>query len=228
MPIPRLADMSPEQGTEIFDLTAQTDLQAGDVFVVVDVSDTTGDGNGTTKKITAQTIINGLQLLSGFPRVKRVGTVHTNVTTTGTKVTDLDLALEAGTYTYQYTLILRSATTTVGPMVGVNFTGTGNPRQIAQWADNTIALTDESYGMSPQGSKSFGFIAGMADSTKSTTAPAMGTTVGVKTAATDTLMIVQGIIIVTVAGNLELWHSSETATSTTVEVGSSLVVVKTA
>jgi len=56
----------------------------------------------------------------------------------------------------------------------------------------------------------------------------MGTTVGVKTTATDTLMIVQGIIIVTVAGNLELWHSSETATATSVEVGSSLMVNKTA
>jgi len=228
MTVPRLADLSPEQGVEIFDLTAQTDLQTGDIFLVVDVSDTTGDGNGTTKKITAQTIANGLQLLSAYPRVKRVSTQHSISSTTGTVVPDLTIALEIGTFLFTYTLLVRSATSTVGPMVGVNFTGTGNPRQIAYWADNTAALTDETYGMSNQGSKSFGFIAGMADSTKSTTAPAMGTTVGVKTTATDTLMIVQGIIIVTVAGNLELYHSSETATVTSVEVGSSLMVNKTA
>ena len=226
MAIPRLADMSPEQGVEIFDLTAATDVAVGDLFVIVDVSDTTGDGNGTTKKITGATVATGLQLISAFPRVKKVGTQHSISSTTGTKVTDLDMALEIGTFMFQYTLILRSATTTVGPMIGVNFTGTGTPKKIAMWADNTAALTDETYGMSDQGSKSFGFIAGMADSTKSTTAPAMGTTVGVKTAATDTLMIIQGIIIVTGAGNLELWHSSETATATSVEVGSALMANK--
>ncbi|HEY5443802.1 MAG TPA: hypothetical protein VIJ87_04880 [Pyrinomonadaceae bacterium] len=227
MAVPRLADFTPEQGVEIFDLSAATDVAVGDLFVIVDVSDTTGDGNGTTKKITGATVATGLQLISAFPRVKRLGTQHSISSTTGTVVSDLTMALEIGTFLFTYTLLVRSATATVGPMVGVNFTGTGNPRQIAYWADNTAALTDETYGMSNQGSKSFGFIAGMADSTKSTTAPAMGSTVGVKTTATDTLMIVQGIIIVTVAGNLELYHSSETASATSVEVGSSLMVNKT-
>jgi hypothetical protein len=70
-------------------------------------------------------------------------------------------------------------------------------------------------------------MSGMATKTYSTTAPNMGTTVGVVTTASDTPGYIDGILIVTAAGNLELWHSSETATATSLEVGSSLVVVRT-
>lgn len=73
-----------------------------------------------------------------------------------------------------------------------------------------------------------GFISGMAQDAESTTSPNMGTTIGTSVTATDILCFIEGIIIVTVAGDLELWHSSETATATSVEIGSSLVVVRTA
>ena len=228
MVVPRLADFSPEQGVEVFDLTAQTDLQTGDIFIVVDVSDTTGDGNGTTKKITAATMLAGLQVLGGVPRVKRVGTQHANSTVTGTKVTDLDITLEVGTYIFNYYLITRSATATTGIQFGVNFTGTGTPIEHFRFMDNSSALNTDTHAMDDQGVLGFGTVQGMANRTKTTTAPNMGTTVGFATAATDTLCMIEGLVIVTAQGNLELWHSSETTTSTTVEVGSSLMVVKTA
>jgi hypothetical protein len=50
----------------------------------------------------------------------------------------------------------------------------------------------------------------------------------VASTGTDILCFIEGIIIVTGSGDLELWHSSETATNTSVEVGSSLVVIRTA
>lgn len=165
-----------------------------------------------------------------MPRVSRLGAQHAISATAGTKVTALDQALEVGTFAFQYYLILRSATITVSPLLGVNFTGTGTPLMIFRFADDTAALTDEKHTMSNQGSQAFGFMSGMANSVKTTTAPNMGSTAtnAVKTAATDTLVIIEGIVIVTVAGNLELWHSSETATATSVEVGTSLIVTRTA
>lgn len=166
----------------------------------------------------------------GRVRVARLGSQHSISSTTGTKVTGLDTALEIGTFVFKYCLILRSATITVSPLLGVNFNGTGTPLMHFRFADDTAALTDEKHTMSNQGSQAFGFISGMANATKTTTAPNMGSTAtnAVKTAATDTLVFIEGLIIVTVAGNLELWHSSETATATSVEVGSSLVVTRTA
>lgn len=218
---------------KITDFTALTaaNLADTDVLTWVDLSDTTMDASGTNKKMTwaelkAAAILAMQQ--AGMPRVTRLNSVHSISSTTGTEVVDLTQTLEAGTYTFAYTLIVRSATTTVGPMLGVNFTGTGAPRMHFRFADASTALTAEVHSMDDQGNLAFGFISGMANNIETTTAPNMGTTVGVATTATDILCFIEGIIIVTASGDLELWHSSETATATSVEVGSSLVVVRTA
>lgn len=207
-------------------LTALTGVNAdvADLLPIVDTSAT------ASKKITLAELTAYLQT-KGMPRIKRVSpTAHSNSTVTGTKVTDLDLALEAGTYTVQYNLITRSATATTGIMFGVNFsTGTAAVKTfVMSWPDGSVALTAYTDDMSSEGTKGLGVIAGMATKTYTTTAPNMGTTVGFKTAAADTPAFIQGTLIVTVAGTLELWHSSETTTATTVEVGSSLVVIRTA
>lgn len=183
---------------------------------------------GTTKKLTLAQIETLLQTL-GMPRVSRLDNQHSISSTTGTKVTELDQTLEAGTYTFVYALILRSATTSVSPLLGVNFTGTGAPRMHFRFADASSSLLAELHTMDDEGSNAFGFISGRASNTESTTAPNLGSTatLAVATAATDTLVWIEGIIVVTASGNLELWHSSETATATSVEVGSSLVVVRT-
>lgn len=130
---------------------------------------------------------------------------------------------------FKYYLMVQSATTTVGPMLGVNFTGTAAVKtMIAYWADATTAITAEVHAMDDAGILSAGFISGMAMNAYSTTAPNMGTTVGVSTTGSNIPMIIDGLLIVTVSGDLELWHSSETATSTTVKAGSSLVVTQVA
>jgi len=183
---------------------------------------------GTSKKLTIAQIVTLLQQ-SGMNRVKHLGTTHTISSVTGTEVTDLQHTLEIGTYCFEYSLIVRSATTTVGPMLGVNFTGTAAVKtMVAWWADATATIAAEVHSMDDQGILSAGFISGMANKAYSTTAPNMGTTIGVSTIASDIPMFIKGIVIVTVAGDLELWHSSETATSTSVEVGSSCVVIRTA
>ena len=183
---------------------------------------------GTSKKISITQLVTLLQSL-GMARVKRLGSQHANSSTTGTEVTDLTMALEAGTYQVQYNLIVRSATATVGPMFGVNFTGTAAVKTFQmQWADASTALTAYTDDMSDDGTKGLGVIAGMNTKAYQTTAPNLGTTVGVKVTASDVGAYIQGTLIVTVAGNLALWHSSETATATSLEVGSSLSVIRVA
>jgi hypothetical protein len=183
---------------------------------------------GTSKKISITQLVTLLRTL-GMPRVSRLSSQHSISSTTGTIMANLSQTLEAGTYVFQATLIVRSATTTVGPMIGVNFTGTAAVKSmIARWADATTVITAEVHAMDDEGIKGAGFISGMATKTYSTTAPNLGTTVGVSTINVDIPMIVEGILIVTASGSLDWYHSSETATATSVEVGSSVVVVRTA
>lgn len=184
---------------------------------------------GTSKKMTLDQLITFLQT-KGMPRVLKLGSTHSISSVTGTEVAGLTMALEIGTYTFQYALLVGSSTTTVGPMLGVNFTGTAAVKtMIARWADATTAITAETHIMDNMGVLGFGYISGMASNAYSTTSPNMGTTVGVTSAALpDIPMIIEGLLIVTAAGNLALWHSSETASATTVEAASSLVVIRTA
>jgi hypothetical protein len=73
-----------------------------------------------------------------------------------------------------------------------------------------------------------GFHVSLAQNAEHTTTAPTGTTSGVAVVNSDFLVVIRGIMVVTDSGDLELWHKSETATSTTVELGSSLVVIRTA
>lgn len=161
--------------------------------------------------------------------VARVNATHTLSSTTGSQVPLApEVGLGVGTYCFDFYLIVRSATTTVGPMLGVNFTGTAAlPVFHMRWADATTAISAETHIMDNVGILAAGFISGMAHNAYSTTAPNMGTTIGVAAADLNIFCKIEGIIIVTVPGILQLWHSSETATATSVMVGSSLIVQQT-
>jgi hypothetical protein len=177
---------------------------------------------GTSKKLT----VAQLQDLLGITK-KRLTADHAISSTTGTEVTGLEVAsLTAGTYDFKYCLLVQSATTTVGPMLGVNFTGTATVFMHFRFADASASLAAEVHSMDNVGSLGFGFISGMAHNAFSSAAPNMGTTVGVSTINTNILCFIEGKLIVTATGNLELWHSSETATSTTVKAESSVSVVR--
>ena len=166
----------------------------------------------------------------GMPRVLKLGSQHSIASTTGTKVTGLDMTLEAGTYYFKYALMVTSANTSDGPQLGVNFsTGTAAVKNFVMWwADNTSVITAEVHTMDAVGIKTAGFISGMAHNAYTTTAPNMGTTIGVSATATNIPCFVEGLIVVTVQGNIELWEAAEGANAATVEIGSSLMVIRTA
>jgi len=208
--------------TKISALTAASVAAAANEFGINEA--------GTSKKLTLAQIITFLQT-KGMPRVATVITPHSNSTTTPTEVSNLTQVLEAGTFLFEHWLIVRSSLAGTAPVFNLNFTGTAAPfNWWYEYADNSAtllaALGVVSHNVSTQ---SLGFGMRQSENTEATSAAGnMGPVGGVQTAATDALVMIRGLIVVSVSGDLELWHGSETANATTVEVGSSVKIVRTA
>lgn len=210
--------------SKISALTALTSANAlgSDELVINDAS------VPQTKRITLTQLRLWLQE-NGMTRVQRLDTQHSVSSTTPTKVTDLDTDLDPGTYTFDYRLLVQSATITVGPQFNLNFTGTATrARWWFEYADLSATLLAAIGTMAHDTSTStLGFLMAKAEDDFATTAAGnmgpVATTNPVQTAATDHMCIIRGIIVVSAVGDLQLWHGSETATATSVEVGSSLV-----
>jgi hypothetical protein len=230
MTIPLLALFEGAKATTELPTIAGDVLTVSDHLAVVDDSDTTDHADGSDKVTTLADLITFLQRNGGLPRVKALAADHSISSTTGTEC-DMSLTLEAGTYTFDYYLILQTATTSVSPLVGINFTGTVTAfTAIYYFADASSSLLAELHTMDDEGVNTFGFISGRATRTETTTAPNLGSTatLAASTINVDIPVHITGSIVVSVAGDLELWHSSETATVTRVEAGSSVVVHRTA
>lgn len=150
-----------------------------------------------------------------------------NATTTGVKIDGLDLRLEPGTYEFEYSIISQAAATNTGIKFGVNFTGT-QTALVANWRfqeSTTAAGTGAHSQNSGTGGK---LITGSSTRAVSTTAPNLGPSISVDAVNANMASYLKGKIVVTVAGNLELWHGSEVATSTQVMAGTSLTVRRVA
>lgn len=198
--------------TTIPGLPAVTTPDVSDLFIV--------DQGGTSRKLTSQQLLDEL----GVYRAT-LASDHAISSVTATEVTCGLVGLAAGNYIFQYNIIAQSATATVSPMFGINFTGTAATRamkcRIAGTGTTAITgVADDAGATSGQIEES------VATSAFSTTTPNMGFTGGVATTAVNILYIIEGIILVTASGDLELWHGSETATSTTVKAGTSLFAIR--
>lgn len=172
-------------------------------------------GAGTRKLICSP-------LASQNPAVRVIALAanHAISSTTGTEVTGIEFPdVQPGTYIIEYFLLIQSATLTVGPMLGVNHSGTAAVRKMCLRypSTGTTAIT----GVADDVGAATGQIMECHPVTAfSTTSPNMGHNGGVATINANILDYIEGIIVVTAIGNLELWHASETATSTTVMAGS--------
>lgn len=162
------------------------------------------------------------------PVVKALTADYINSSTTGTEVTGLSVDLEPGTYRFELALILRSAATATGASLGINFTGTHTALVATMEYPSTGAAAstgvadDDSAGNVDQLYEAF------VTRTESTTAPDLGPLTGVAAANVDHYVTVNGIIVVTVAGQLELWAASEVAASEIrLQAGSSLILTRT-
>jgi len=151
---------------------------------------------------------------------------HAISSTTATEVSCGTNTLASGTYIFTYYILAQSATSSVSPMFGINFTGTAAVKafKLRYPGTGTTART----GTADDDGDTGGQIEESDHETAyTTTAPNMGATGGVATTGANILYIIEGILIVTASGDLELWHGSETATSTTVSAGTSVVITRT-
>lgn len=176
---------------------------------------------GTPKKIT----LTQIQALLGIIK-KTVGSTVNNSTTTAAKITDLDVTLGAGTYTFKYSIIYQSAATTTGVKFDVNHSGTVT--RIVWWSRYASTGTTASTGAA-----SMAAAGGTGNLHESFGRRAKGTagitpTVSVDAANSDMLMIIEGIIVISASGDLQLYHGSEVAAQSSVMAGSSLEVTQIA
>ena len=157
--------------------------------------------------------------------VKRLGTDQSNSTVTPTNVTGLETACPVGTWIFEYYLIIQSGATTTGHRFSVNHDGTVTSF-LAQvlWPGGTTAAADavDQDFVAAGGQLLSGFYA------RAKSTAGWGTTLSVDTANADIMYIVQGIMVVSVDGNIELWHGSEVAAASTVKAGSTLRLTKAA
>lgn len=160
----------------------------------------------------------------GAPTTRRLNSQHDVASATGTEVTDLSVTLGSGTYTFTYYLFTQAANTTVGLALGINYTGTMTRMAVhMRYADTGTTATT---GVADSATAGIAeeMVGIFATITRSTTACNLGPLTNHDAANTDTLIIVEGVIVVSDTGDLELWHNSDAATTTSLMVGSSLVL----
>jgi len=147
----------------------------------------------------------------------------TNSTTTAAKITELDYPLGVGLYYFRYAIRCGSSATGTGFNFGVNYTG--NSTGVTYIRTHVTGGTSAVSGVSePNASPLTGqLVEGMATNALSTTAFNL-VNGGVRVANVYQLNIVEGLIETTTAGNLELYHGSETAAATYVGRGTKLMV----
>lgn len=177
---------------------------------------------GGSKKITLAQV----QDLLGIQKV-RLGTQHDNSTVTPTAVSGLAVAMVAGTYTFKYHVIYQSAALTTGIRLNVNYTGTKGAF-VYQWRWVDVSATASTAVPTQAGVIAAGQVQGAFSSRTAFTTGAGGVTLSVDAINSDMLAIIEGTIVTTGSGNLEIWHGSEVAFISSVMVGSSGVVTRVA
>lgn len=146
----------------------------------------------------------------------------TNSTTTFQTV--MSTKLSPGTYAFRYWVCYQAAAATTGVKFQFTFTGTAS-RFLASSQYQTTGGAAAT---------------GAADQVTTTTAQlvegwsaralssSLGPSLSVDTANADMLLIIDGLIVVTVQGTLNLQHASEVVAASTVKAGSSAVFQKVA
>lgn len=159
--------------------------------------------------------------------VSHLNSDHTNATTTGTEVAGLTQTLTAGTYAFKYSLIVQSnvAGGSGGMRFGVNYTGTTTRAVSTLTYYSTGTSSTSGIATSSQG----GLVEHDSSRLLTTTAPDMAVP-AFQTVNVDTFTTIEGVIVVSNGGDLELWVNIAATSGQTVSVesGSSLAVTKMA
>jgi len=187
----------------------------------------TGTPTATTATLnTNSTQIATTAYVDGKIFTTSLGTDHTSGSTLASPVSCSATGVPTGTYVFQYYILAQSGTAGTSPMFGINFTGTASVKAFRlRYPDTGTTATS---GTADDDGSLTGQIEGSDEETAfTTTNPNMGATGGVATTGANILYIIEGILVVTASGNLELYHGSETNNNTIVKAGTSLILTKT-
>ncbi len=160
------------------------------------------------------------------PVVVSLASDQSNSTTTPTELTGLSVVnLQPGTYVANYYIWYQNGATTTGIRFDLNFTGTVTVFLWNQsWVDASATAATAAADQDAVAATGHVYAA---FASRAKGSAGRGTTISVDTANGDMLMRIEALFIVTVAGDLELWHGSEVAAISTVKAGSSLILHKT-
>lgn len=127
-----------------------------------------------------------------------------------------------GRWAFKYKVIYRSGATATGAGFSVNHTGTVTRFVVSEWFVTTGGAAAN--GIADQvASDTASMVEGKSQRTKDAK---LGASLGVDTANADMQRIIEGTVVVTGTGSLELKHYSEVAAATTVMADSNLELVK--
>lgn len=143
-----------------------------------------------------------------------------STTTLATCMTTIGVG--SGTWTFKYVIIYQAGATTTGVDFAINHTGTVTKMVSSSWFITSGGSAAN--GLADQVSSN---TANLAEG-KSARALAtkFGASLGVDTLNADMLMIIEGIIVVTASGDLQLQHASEVAAASQVMSETSLELHK--
>lgn len=202
--------------TKISALTAASALAGTEEFAA--------NQGGNSRKVTAEQLN---AYIDPFPDSYTVAAAdQQNTTTTAASKTDLEAAsVAAGTYLIKYWVCFRSAATTTGIQMYLNFTGT-TTRLVSTWYTLTTGGTAAT-GIADQATTATAQM--MEGKGQRASGVASGTIQGVDTANADQFAVIEGIMVVTASGMLQLMFSSEVGGSgVTIMTGTTLTLTKVA
>lgn len=150
-----------------------------------------------------------------------------NSTTTAAVISGLTTPVPVGIWKFQYMLLYQSSATTTGVKFSVNHTGTLTA-YVANLTYVDNAATASTGAASQNANASTAQVMGAYSARAKSVTASMGPTLSVDSANSDMLAIIDGLMVVTAVGNIELYHASETAAQTTVKAGSILRLDKAA
>lgn len=174
---------------------------AGYLFTRIDAASGAAGGYKTLQKLSANATANATTTLA------------TVMTTTG---------VGAGTWSFRYNVIYQAAATTTGVDFAVGHSGTTGAFVVTtQFASTGGAAAT---GLADQiASNTANMLEGKAQRTKG---GKVGSSLGVDTINADMHMIIEGLIVVSVSGDLTLQHASEVAASSQIMANSTLELTK--
>ncbi len=204
--------------TDLTELTTGSVAQ-GDFVECVDVSDTTDNAAGSSRKC----LVSSIGRANGGGPVYALGSDYTNNSTTGTEITGIGAMTvgAAGTYNLNCVLVIQSAATTTGAKFGVNYTGTATLVTLS-WQYPSTGTTAATGVMDDVAAVNTGSLwEAAASRTATTTAPNLGPNAGVAAANQNIYTKLEGLLVVSDTGDIEVWAGSEVAASQiTVKAGS--------